>query len=268
MLQSAGHGQKAFHNDRAPAAKLQSKHARNFVGQITKDGVSQLLARIGPSRIVALKTHSDLTGDLFAWLAELQTDRQVQIIASYRDPRDICLALREAGVAAIRDGAVGQNPFGVISDLAKARRNVAPRLEQFRKWAAIPGALRLDYDTVAFSPDQAMDAIETALGIKSNRKRAKRWAFEKAHTLKRTARRHRYLEELNEQEKAEMLEVFGDFIRRVCEENDQAWFDECRRNMLEFPSQSPRDRKRSQRRAGRKQAREVLAQTTSEEMQE
>ncbi len=257
MLQSAGHGQQAFHNDRAPATRLRSKHARNFAGKITRDTVSQLLERIGSSQIVAVKTHSNLTGDMFAWMAELHASGQVRIIASYRDPRDICLALREAGAAAIKDGAA-LNPFGVISDLAKARRHVAQRLEQFRKWAAIPGALRLDYDVVAFSPDQAMDAIEGVLGIKSNRKRAKRWAFEQAHTLKRTAKRHRYLEELNEQEKAEMLEVFGEFIQRVCEENDQTWFDECRQRMLENPLQSSRDAKRSERRAARKQAREAV----------
>lgn len=225
MLRTAGFEQEVFYNDVRDVSTVNPERARNFISGITKEKLTSIIERAGPDRIIALKSHSGFPDDMFQWLEKVQGERNVQVIASYRDPRDICLSLMDSGAKAREKG---KKTFSGIQDLEEAAHKVKNRIKEFRKWAALKGTLRLNYDTVAFEPNSAMDAIESVLNIKSDRERTMEYAFSEAHTLKNKAKRARYLDEMDDEQKQAMQKIFGRFIARVCEQNDQAWFNNYR----------------------------------------
>lgn len=229
MLKTAGFEQEVFHNDVRDMSAINPARARNFISGVTKEKLDEIIERTGPDRIIVFKTHSDFPDDMFGWLEAAQADRRLQVIASYRDPRDICLSLMDSGAKAREKG---KKTFSGIRDLEKAAVKVKGRITEFRKWAALKGTLRLNYDTVAFETDSAIAAIESALNIKSDRERAKEYALEEAHTLKNKAKRARYLDEMDDEQKQAMQEMFGRFIARACEQNSQAWFDRYRAKLV------------------------------------
>lgn len=231
VLMSAGHDHEVFRNDRLDGDERQARGIkRNFIASIDRDAVEEAMAQVPPGRVVAVKTHSPFAPDLFRWLEELQQKRAIQVIASYRDPRDICLSLMDAGE---RSRQKGKTAFSAVGDIEKAAENVKRRIVAFRRWAALKGTLRLNYDDVAFDTDKAIDAIEATLGVKCDRAEVMRYAFEEAHTLKNKARRHRYEDELDDEQKEFLRKTFKNFIRKVMGQNDQKWFDKFRDELLE-----------------------------------
>lgn len=231
MLQGAGFDQETFVNDRLGPERLKRAGPtnRNYVTRVSKQKIRDLVNEIGPDRKIAVKTHARFQERLFPWLERMQADGQLQVIASYRDPREICLSLLDAGEKARTRGV---KTFASVSDLRHAQENVQRRLEEFRKWAALRGTLRLSYNTVAFSPDDAIDLIEGTLNIQCDREAAKRYAFEIASTQKNKAQKDRYLHDLTKAQNDEMLSIFGEFIEQACEQDDHAWFKKCRRGVL------------------------------------
>jgi hypothetical protein len=229
MLRTAGFEQDAIYNDVRDVSAVNPDRAKNFISTITQEKLQDIVDRVGPDRIIALKTHSDFPDDMFEWLEAAQAERKLQVIASYRDPRDICLSLMDSGR---RSREKGKQAFSGIEDLGRAAEKVKKRIRDFRKWAALRGSLRLNYDTVAFEPDTAIDAIDSVLNIKSDHARAKEYAFDEAHTLKNKAKRARYLDEMDDEQKRTMQETFGRFINRVCEKNDQRWFEKYREKFV------------------------------------
>ncbi len=224
ILKDAGYSQK-----RVPSIGVRPGRRGNYIAAMTRDAVADLVKVIGPDRIVAAKTHMEFSDDMFGWLEELQSTRKLQVIASYRDPRDMCLSLIDHGAEARASGRQG---FTQISDLTRAANLIEDAIWRFRKWASLRGSLRLFYETVAFAPDEAIDAIEKVLGVTSDHDEVKRHAFEDAFTQKNKARRNRYHDELDETQKAEMLARFGPFIERVCGRSDEQWFTGFREQML------------------------------------
>lgn len=233
VLRNAGYEQPYVHNDRTEiedATNARGRPRRNFLKEITKEPVTELIEAIGPSRKIAAKSHGRFTSDLFPWLEELQQKRDLQVIASYRDPRDICLSALDAGERS-RAKSV-PTAFAGIDSLETAAKNVKKRIDDFRQWAALQGTLRLYYETVAFRPDEAISAIETVLGVKSDHEQVKQYVFEEARTLKNKAQSQRHLEELDETQREELTEYFAKFIRKACEQDNQNWYDKFRRKIL------------------------------------
>src|SRR5437773_11540492 len=93
-LQSAGFDQATFVNDRLGPERLKraGPDARNYVTGLSKRKIESLIEAIGPDRKIAVKTHSSFPDRMFRWLERLQASGKLQVIASYRDPRDICLS--------------------------------------------------------------------------------------------------------------------------------------------------------------------------------
>jgi len=231
-LNSAGFRQETFVNH-ARGLEDQDRNLpglRNFVKNLDREVIQSVLDEIGPDRRIAVKTHSHFPEADFAWIEQQQQNGKLRIIASYRDPREMCLSLMDAAEKARERGL---EAFGGIELMRRAQRNVRNRIVDFRRWAAIKGALRLSYDTVAFLPDEAIGQIEDYLQIKSDREAVKYYAFAEAPTQKNKAKRDRY-KELSEAQNKEMLRRFGEYIRRVCEQDEQSWFDECRTAMLKM----------------------------------
>jgi len=223
MLESVGQSQA-----RLPDGPIDAGRRINYIEEFDDAKLDELLDAIGP-RFVAVKTHTTFKAELFPRLEALEAARKLQVIASYRDPRDICLALMDAGA---KSREKGHRAFLMVEDMASAIAKVKQQIPKFRKWASISGALRLDYETVAFAPDEAIAAIEQRIGIVCDRESAKKHAFEGAFTQKNKAKQRRHESELTAAQNAELLEIFGPFIRSVCENGDEEWFAEHRRKML------------------------------------
>jgi hypothetical protein len=234
MLRSAGCEQETFINDERDEDELAAGGlgVRNYANLLTVEKIKNIMTSIGTGRKICVKTHSALPHGAFGRLEQLQADREIQVIASYRDPREICLSLMDAAKKAKK---LGLDAFARQAALEQAQQGIERRIGEFRTWGALKGTLRLDYDTVAFLPEDAMGPIEAALDIKSDRAAAKHYAFNEAYTQKNKAKRGRYRSELSAKQNAEMLARFGEFIRRVCGEDDQKWFDECRAALLKPP---------------------------------
>ncbi len=223
VLESAGFEQKRIHT-----AGLKPKARTNYLVEISRETLTEIIAAIGPDRMVAVKTHQDCPRALFGWLEDLQKERQLQVITSYRDPRDISLSLLDAGARARSKGAGG---FSTINKLEDAAKLIEKAIVKFRKWSSLQGALPLYYDTVANMPDDAISAIEGVLGVSSDHAAVIKHAFEDAFTQKNKAKKNRFEEEMSEIEKAKMHARFAAFIE-ICRGDTKEWFAKCRADML------------------------------------
>lgn len=215
MLESAGHKQ-----ERLPDGPVNSGARINYVQPLTRKRLNEVLSAVG-DRWIAVKSHSGIADPLFTYVERLQGERRLQLVVSYRDPRDICLSMLDAGIAA---RAAGAKEFSDVTDLAVAAGKVAEQAEKFFKWAAVRGALLLPYDVVAFDPDTALDRIERCIGLYADRQYTKRYAFEEAFTQKNKAQKGRYLDELTEQQNKNLTELFAPFISNFIEGGDPAQF--------------------------------------------
>jgi hypothetical protein len=225
-LASAGHPQV-----RLPDGTVEPGHNVNFIARkLGRNRLETLLDQIGTERRIAVKTHADFLLPLFPWIEEMQARREVQIVASYRDPRDICVSLMDAGKLARKDG---RKAFSLIQSLSDAAESVQRQIAKFRNWGSVHGALRLSYELVAFSPDKALDAIEHLLDVRCDRAAAKKHAFEDAFTQKNLGGIDRFKTELSAEEQRQLTEKFEAFIRQVCEEQREVWFTEHRNQVLE-----------------------------------
>jgi len=231
VLESAGHEQALLCSSRNSAQPAGRGSTRNFFARAHRDAVARLIAEIGPDRIIAVKTHSRLNPVDFAWFEERQRAREIRVIASFRDPRDIALSLVDAG-ARVREQHADRRAFAHIRDLDQAAKRVERRLREFRGWAALEGTLRLDYEDTAFAPDKAISAIERALGVISDHEAVKRYAFTEASTQRNKAAPRRHETELDPERAQALRSRFGGFLKNVSESDDQAWFDKYRARML------------------------------------
>src|SRR5665213_3372977 len=93
VLRSAGFEQENFVNDQTGEENLKTPGPgkRNFIRGVEKEKLAGIMARIGPNRKIAIKTHTDFPDELFGWFEEMQAKGELQIFASYRDPREMVL---------------------------------------------------------------------------------------------------------------------------------------------------------------------------------
>jgi hypothetical protein len=223
MLESAGHPQV-----RLPDHAVNPGHRVNYIQPITNRRLDDLCTTVG-DQLIAVKTHAALLDPVFQQAEDLQRRGQLQVIASWRDPRDICLSLVDAGKSA---RVSGRREFSLMTDVHVAAYEVMSQIQKFIKWAALEGTLTLEYDTVAFSPEAAIDRIESILGITCDRDQAMRYAFEEAFTQKNKGERNRFQNELNEDEKLALEKRFQIFLQRMYEGDAVQWFAQEREDIL------------------------------------
>jgi hypothetical protein len=220
MLESIGHPQ-----NRLPDGPVKREHPVNFVEPVDRETLRDLLAAVG-DRWLAVKSHSPIGDGTFVYLERLQEQGRVRVVVSYRDPRELCLSLMDAGVQA---RALGMKEFSEFNDLDFTARVVRRKFGHFRKWGALRGALRLDYDVVAFSPQNAIESLERHFGIRCDRKWAKEHAFERAFTQKNKAKRNRAIEEFSPELYEALTAAFADILDFV---EDDSWYAARREEVL------------------------------------
>ncbi|MBV8976268.1 MAG: sulfotransferase domain-containing protein [Alphaproteobacteria bacterium] len=231
ILENAGHPQEVVHNSRTRGEDGGEAPKRNFLAKADREIVAGLIAKIGPGRIIAVKSHARLEREDFAWFEERQRAGELKVIASFRDPRDVALSLVDAGRKS-RELHGGDRAFARIGDLDQALRRVEKRIKDFRRWAALEGTLRLNYEDVAFQPDKAIAAVEQALGLSADHDAVKRHAFDEASTQRNKGVSRRHEQELDEAQAKILRRRFRSFLRNVCERDQQRWFDICRERVL------------------------------------
>ena len=219
ILNEAGHRQ-----DRLPDGVVNAGHRINYVQPLNRKKLDELLSEIG-SRWIAVKTHAGLSDPLFAYIEKLQHQKRLQLTVSYRDPRDICLSMVDAGRKA---RASGYKEFSEITDIEIASERLSEQLEKLFKWAAVPGTLLLDYNMVAFDPDDAIERMEHCLGIRTDHEIVKKYVFEEAFTQKNKAERNRYLRELSREQVLALSDKFRPFISNFIEGNPAHFLSETR----------------------------------------
>jgi hypothetical protein len=180
----------------------------------------QRITQVPSHPITAVKTHRPLDPGLKPYLEELINNRALVIHAIFRDPRDICLSLLDAGVRARR---AGRCQFSEIATLDDAIECVAQQLQRLRTWGSIRGVSLYDYDQVAFEMDATIERMAADLRLTANRDAVKHFAA-CVFTQKNKARRKRHENELTPEQNARCLKKFGPFIEEVIVNRDYAWF--------------------------------------------
>ncbi len=128
MLERVGHAQI-----RLPDGVVNTGHIINFAEPIDRERVDALIDAVG-ERWIAVKTHAGFRPPFFPQLEELQRSGKLRIIASYRDPRDLCLSLLDAGEKARQRG---EYTFSPITGMDVAIKHAGDHIEKFRRWASV-----------------------------------------------------------------------------------------------------------------------------------
>jgi hypothetical protein len=178
----------------------------NFIDYITVPWLEQAIDEVGRD-VIAVKTHTNLRHNERTFLQSAWERGAAKVHVCYRDPRDIALSLLDAGVAARNDG---QQAFSEIRSLDDAAGEIGKQLVKCRNWLSLDGAVRLNYDKVAFAPALALSKMVADLGLPSLAGEDERTIIghihENAFTQKNKAVARRHLVELTEDESEKLLD--------------------------------------------------------------
>jgi hypothetical protein len=132
--------------------------ANAFENEIDAALVKHLLARAGHKTLV-IKTHGTLSGDVRA----LVEAGRVRAFTSFRDPRDACRSMLDAGVS---DRAKGnQRFFASKSRVDELVRPIARQFAALQSWLDCPQVLAMPYYIIANDQDFAVRLLAMHLGF-------------------------------------------------------------------------------------------------------
>lgn len=160
-------------------------------------------------RILLMKTHARPGPEWIAEYTRLAAEGRAAAHVNHRDPRDICLALLDAGKGARRAGAAAFSEYVTLDDAA---RRTAAYLDELRLWTALPGVLELRYEVCAFRMDEAIDRIKAHLGLRCPNWPVRFYANRIAFTHRNKAVPERHRRELDPAARARLNEVFGPYL--------------------------------------------------------
>ncbi|PWS33962.1 hypothetical protein DFH01_27635 [Falsiroseomonas bella] len=159
-----------------------------------------------------MKTHARPGVEWIAEYGRLAAASRVSAHVNHRDPRDICLALLDAGAAA---RAAGQAAFSEYAALWPTAERVAGYLEELALWAALPGALELHYEVCAFRMDAAITLIKAHLGVRCPNWPVRLYAGRIAFSHRNRALPERHRTELPPSEQTRLSDLFAPYLDRM-----------------------------------------------------
>ncbi len=180
----------------------------------------QRAANPGGQKAIAVKTHAYLHPGLVPYLEQLIQRGALLLQVIYRDPRDICLSLLDAGE---RSRRAGRQQFSEIVTLDDAIALVTRQLKGLRVWGSIKGASFYDYHEVAFETDKTIERMAENLRLLPKKNAVKR-RLSRVPTQKNMARPNRHQDEMTPEQNQRCLDRFGSFIEDVILEKNLAWF--------------------------------------------
>jgi hypothetical protein len=131
--------------------------AQAFQARLDAAYVRDVLARAGKKTLV-LKTHGPLTDDLRAMVAA----GEVPAFTSFRDPRDACKSMLDAGES---DRARGSDRWFASKTRAEELvRPIANQVRDLQSWLDCPQVLALPYYIIANNQDFAVRRLCRHLG--------------------------------------------------------------------------------------------------------
>jgi len=225
LLEARGHRQR-----RLPDHTVAPRHSVNFMVRPTPARLLALLDAVPATECIAIKLHGALPIESENLLRNAAIQSQFCVQVSYRDPREICLSLRDAGAQCRAREPEATRGFGTIHTLEQAAAFAGPQLTHCRQWAALPGALPLYYEDVAFTPEATLQRMSHQLGLApleaAEQAAVIKAVFEHTHTQRNKAVRARHCAELTAAESESLLDampIARDFIERACLRRDYAW---------------------------------------------
>ncbi|MEM0909067.1 MAG: hypothetical protein AAGJ94_17005 [Pseudomonadota bacterium] len=224
ILAAAGHEQTQL-----PDGVVEPGRKINFINTITEERLEPLFAAAPGDKLIAVKTHAGFSRSLLPYLDSKVDAGALKVHAAYRDPREICLSLMDAGE---RARAKGRQAFSDVSSLDVAAENVARQMATFLRWASIKGTLHLNYNTTAFDMDNAVRTMASHLGVPVDAPAVSQTVTGGAFTQKNKAVQDRYKDELTVRQNEELYAKFRQFIENACVSQNQNWFARRRERIL------------------------------------
>ncbi|WP_439598082.1 hypothetical protein [Falsiroseomonas sp.] len=198
-----GHRQR-----KQPEALLPGGHKVNFAQDLTVAGLRGLAEAAG-SRILVVKTHACPGPDWVAEYRALAARGLVSAHVNWRDPRDICLSLLDAGRLA---RSRGEQAFSEFVTLEDAVAGVGRYLGEHAIWAGLPATLALDYAICAFRTEAAVEAIKADFGIACPNWLVRLWVQRFAFTYRNKAVPARHVAELTPDQAADLQRRFAPWL--------------------------------------------------------
>jgi hypothetical protein len=220
--------QEGFEQRRLPDDVVTAGHHINFMDRVTPEDLRKVLEVVGPKEKIAIKTHAPIAKQDIAFVERQVAEGRMGVHVNYRDPREVCLSLVDAGAKAREKD---KPAFSEIFTLGDAAKVVQRQLAFCRRWASIRGAFFLFYNDVAFDTRQTVDRLCVEFGFPKfsddGYKAVAARVFEEAFTQKNKAVKDRYKDDLTVRQNEFLLqEIKGApaFIRKLCDERDYGWF--------------------------------------------
>ena len=229
VLSAAGHEQTQLADGLVePGRRI------NFINRITPERLNPLMEAVPGDKVIAVKTHAGFKRSMLPYLDQKVEEGKLKVHAAYRDPREICLSLVDAGE---RARAKGKQAFADVQTLDTASENVSKQLTSFLRWASVKNALRLNYNSTAFDMDNAVARMAEHLGVEVDAPAVGAAVTGGAFTQKNKAVKDRYKDDLTVRQNEKLYEYFKNFIDHACTEQDEAWFEKRRERMLKDAGQ-------------------------------
>jgi hypothetical protein len=227
VLQQNGSDQR-----RLPEDVIPPPHHINFLTDVSVENLKALLAEVKPSEKVAVKVHAPIGKEEMALVESCVADGTMKVHVNYRDPREVCLSLVDAGAKAREKNRPAFSEIRTLEDAAKVVRR---QLGTCRKWGSIKGVFYLFYNDVAFDTRAVADRMSIDFGFgplsDEDYKKVADEVFNEAFTQKNKAAKDRYKDDLTVRQNEFLLEEIkpaANFIRKVCEQSDFNWFAAAR----------------------------------------
>jgi hypothetical protein len=219
--------QKGYKQRRLPDGVVVPGHHINFITDLSVDSLRRVMQEVSRSEIIAIKAHTAFDAATRQFIEESIRDGQMKVHLNYRDLREICLSLVDAGVQA-RD--MEKPAFAEIHTLADAAKAVRRQLAICRVWGPLQGAMHLHYNDVAFDTRRVVDQMCADFGLRKFKDKEyeelTHRVFNESFTQKNKGIKDRYKELTQPQQRFLQMHILGfdDYMNRICIERDYSWF--------------------------------------------
>ncbi|MEM9221148.1 MAG: hypothetical protein AAGB11_01930 [Pseudomonadota bacterium] len=227
ILAAAGHRQDTIPRNLLDAVDPDV----NFITSVNAERLHGLMAAVPSDTIVAVKTHAPYPVKQLPELDQLVADGKLKVHASCRDPREICLALLDAGR---KHRAIGERSFADITTLDEAAAAVDAQIHAYLLWASVEGTLKLGYDRTAFEMPAQAKTMAEHLGVSVDTDAVCEFVAHHAKTHKNKALPRRFKTDLTPAENAKLYKKFETFIIKACHSPRPHWYARHRERFLKL----------------------------------
>lgn len=232
ILEKRGYVQR-----RLPDEVVTPGHHINFMQEVTVPLLKGVMDSVSSNEIIAIKMHTSVRPAEIEFIASNIALGTMKVHVNFRDPREVCLSLVDAGAKAREKQ---RKAFSEIADLSDAAKAVSRQLNICRRWGSIEGALPLFYNQVAFDTRAAVERMCVDFGFEmfddADCRAVIEPVFGETFTQRNKAVKDRYKDDLTVRENETLLELIPGirpFINKVCEQSDYSWFAATRKSSVE-----------------------------------